>query len=257
MYYQQKAMHTGLQVLGAVLWFTVMAGASVPGLCNTGLSNNNGSGPACTGPLETLGGRDPNWKIVFNPSQVSLSSYIPNPCAAANPPGWVVPTLSFQQAWVDQPDPAWLPNSGSYSASASEWITPQTELSDGGYYIYAITFPIPAGETQVTIDGQLLSDNEVGAIYLSYGAPGTPPSSATECIPFAGYPYDNAALNGPSDFVPPWTTFETVKAPVPTDGSPATLYFVVRNRGVGGIDSNPTDTGLRVRFNQTTSRFWP
>jgi hypothetical protein len=253
MYCQRKRITTILLGLTALLLFTATAAATVPGLCNTGLSNGSG---VCTGPLVSVGGTDANWQIA-TPSPTSASNYIPNPCAAGNPPDWVVPALTFVPASVDAPDGAWLPNSVTYNASASEWITPQLEDSDGGYFIYAISFPVPAGETQVTIAGQLLSDNEVGAIYLSYGVPGMAFTSATECIPFAGYPYDNAALNGPSDFDLPWTNFGTVKAPVPTDGSPATLYLVVRNRGVGGIDSNPTDTGLRVRFNQTSSRFWP
>jgi hypothetical protein len=105
---------------------------------------------------------------------------------------------------------------------------------------------VPTSDGHVTIVGELLSDNEVDAIYLSSGT--------FECIAVDGYPYDNAAVNSPSNFVPPWTAFTITKAPV-TPGGTATLYIVVRNRGVGGIDSNPTDTGLRVEFNQKSSVF--
>ncbi len=260
MYCQRKRFRTVLQGLAALLLFTAMAAAGVPGLCNTGLSNNNGSGPVCAGPLVTPTPSpglytDANWQIAVMPSlPTSGSNFLPNPCAAANSPEWVTPTLGFVPAWVDDPDPAWLPNSPTYTATASEWITPQVEDSVGGHYIYAISFPVPASAGHVTIVGKLLSDNEVHAIYLSYGLPGNVSNSFTECIPFAGYPYDNAAVNGPEDFFSPWTEFGVVNAPVPTGGS-ATLYIVVRNRGAGGIDGNPTDTGLRVRFDQTSSEF--
>jgi len=257
MYCQPKRFRTILQGLAALLLFTAMAAAGVPGLCNTGLSNGSG---VCTGPLvaDGMGLTDANWQIAVMPSlPTSGSNFMPNPCAAANSPEWVTPTLGFVPAWVDDPDLAWLPNSTTYTATASEWITPQVEDGVGGHYIYAISFPVPASAGHVTIVGKLLSDNEVHAIYLSYGLPGNVSNSFTECIPIAGYPYDNAAVNGPEDFFSPWTEFGVVKAPVPTDGSPATLYFVVRNRGLGGIDSNPTDTGLRVRFDQTSSEFLP
>jgi hypothetical protein len=230
--------------LAALFLFTTIAAAGVPGLCNTGLSNGSG---VCTGPLVTLGGTDANWQIAV-PSPTSGSNYAPNPCSAANPPNWVTPTLNFVAASVDAPNPAWVQNSPKYTAYASEWINPQT--GGEGYYIYAVSFPVPTGNSHVTIVGKVLSDNQVGAIYLSYGLPSNVPSSFTECIPFGGYPYNNVPMSGVYGFILPWTPFGIVKAPVPTDGSPATLYFVVWN------DSDNV-TGLRVQFNQTSSKFLP
>ena len=234
MYYQRNRSKTMLHVLAALLLSAAMAAAAIPGLCDTGFSNNT-----CTG-LVPIGGTDGNWQIAFPYPTAPSSSPIPNPCAA---PQCGTTGLTFEPAWVDAPDPSWLKNN-----KASEWITPQVENNLGGHYVYAITVPVPTGDGHVTIVGQLLSDNEVEAIYLSSGA--------TECLPVAGYPYDNAAVNSASNFTTPWTTFKITNAPVSAGGS-ATLYFVVRNRGVGGVDSNSTDTGLRVQFSPTASTFLP
>jgi hypothetical protein len=107
---------------------------------------------------------------------------------------------------------------------------------------------VPAGSSHVTIVGKLLSDNEVWGIWLGSGT--------LECIAEAGLPYNNNYFNSATNFTPPRTTFKIVKAPV-TSGGTATLYIVDRNRGDGGIDSSPTDTGLRVEFDQTASTFLP
>jgi hypothetical protein len=88
-------------------------------------------------------------------------------------------------------------------------------------------------------------------MYLSSGST---TAGFNECVAVAGLPYDNEAVNSPSNFTPPWTIFKIIKAAV-TPGGTATLYIVDRNRGCGGVDSCPTDTGLRVQFNQTYSTF--
>jgi len=233
-----------LLVGAAMLLSTVVATAAIPGLCNTGLSNGSG---VCTGPLvtpDTGTTTDANWVIALPAPTASSNDPIPVPCVLS----LCGTTSVYVPAWVDTPDPAWLPNNLTYSPAASEWITPQVEPDLGGQYIYAITFPVPSTAGHVNIAGQLLSDNEVYAIYLSSGK--------NECIPVAGYPYNDLPVNGPGDFYSPWTTFGFVHGPV-TAGSTATLYFVVRNRGVGGSDSNPTSTGLRVAFDQVSSMFTP
>ena len=234
MYCRRKRSKTILHVIAALLMCVGVSAAAIPGLCDTGLSNNS-----CTGPVP-IGGNDANWQIAFPYPTAPSTSPIPNPCSA---PECGTAPLTFEPAWVDAPDSSWLANS-----KISEWITPQVENSVGGHYIYAITVPVPTADGHVTIVGELLSDNEVEAIYLSSGA--------TECLPVAGYPYDNVAVNSPSNFTTPWTPFKIINAPVGAGGS-ATLYFVVRNRGVGGVDSNPTDTGLRVQFSQSASSFNP
>lgn len=126
-----------LMNVAAFLLSATVASATIPGLCNTGLTNGSG---VCTGPLVTADSgttNDANWTIATPYPTAASSSPIPNPCGAATQCN---PALTFVPAWVDFPDPAWLANSAVYSATASEWITHQTELSLGGYYVYATTF---------------------------------------------------------------------------------------------------------------------
>src|SRR5580658_5240433 len=186
-----------VMVAAVAIAFSVCASSSygqgaplIPGLCNTGFLTS-----ACTG-LVPIGSNDGNWQIAFPYPTNSSASPIPNPCV----PQCVTP-LTYEPAWDDAPDPAWLAND-----TISQWITPQVELSLGGHYIYETTFPVPAGDTSVTIIGQLLSDNETDAIYIGSGS--------FECIPVAGYPYDGAAVNGPGDFFSPLTNFTITNAPV-------------------------------------------
>lgn len=231
-----------MHLLAALLVSCAVASAAIPGLCNTGLSNGSG---VCTGPVVPAGNgttTDANWTIAV-PSPSAPSAGVLSPCAFATESTQCNTALAYSPAWVDYPDPSWLKNNDT-----SEWITPQTELNLGGQYVYAITFPVPAGSNFVTISGKLLSDNEVWGIWLSSGP--------LECIAEAGLAYDNNYFNLATNFTPPWTAFKIVKAPV-TSGGTATLYIVGRNRGDGGIDSDPTDTGLRVEFNQAASEFLP
>jgi hypothetical protein len=247
MYYQRNQSKTILHVLAALLLSTAMAAAAVPGLCNTGLSNGNYP-YVCTGPIVASGLTDANWTIAVPSPTTSSSGGLVNPCVVAPTYFTPNPPLTYVPAWVDTPDPSWFPNNAD-----SAWITPQVEHSAGGQYVYAITFPVPAGFRHVTIVGGLLSDNEVWAIYLSSGSP---TAGHDECIPLIGLPYNNTVVNSATNFTPPWTTFTIGKAPV-TAGGTATLYIVDRNRGVGGIDSNPTSTGLRVVFDPTATTFLP
>ena len=247
MYHQRNRSKTILHVLAALLLSAAMAAAAVPGLCNTGLSNGNYPF-LCTGPIVAPGLTDANWTIAVPSPTASSTSGLVNPCGVAPIYFTSNPALTYVPAWVDTPDPSWLPNNLD-----SAWITPQVEDNLGGQYVYAITFPVPAGFGHVTIAGELLSDNEVWAIYLSSGSPTT---IYDECIPLAGLPYNGSYMNSATNFTPPWTTFNFMKYPV-TAGGTATLYIVGRNRGAGGIDSNPTSTGLRVVFDPTISTFLP
>jgi hypothetical protein len=247
MYYQRNRSKTILHVLAALLLSAAMAAAAVPGLCNTGLSNGNYPF-LCTGPIVAPGLTDANWTIAVPSPTASSTSGLVNPCGVAPIYFTSNPALTYVPAWVDTPDPSWLPNNLD-----SAWITPQVEDNLGGQYVYAITFPVPAGYSFVTIVGQLLSDNEVWSMYLSSGSPS---AGYNECLAVAGLPYNGTAVNSATNFTPPWTTLQIVKAPV-TAGGTATLYIVGRNRGAGGIDSDPTSTGLRVVFDQTISTFLP
>ena len=243
MYYQRNQSKTILHVLAALLLSAAMAAAAIPGLCNTGLSNGSG---VCTGPVVPPGNgttNDANWQIAVPSPTATSGPVIVNPCGS---PTQCNPALTYVPAWVNYPDPAWLADNNT-----SEWITPQTENNLGGQYVYAITFPVPAGSGHVTIVGGLLSDNEVYSMYLSSGST---TAGFNECVAVAGYPYDNAVVNSATNFTPPWTIFKIIKAAV-TPGGTATLYIVDRNRGIGGDDNSPTDTGLRVQFNQTYSTF--
>jgi hypothetical protein len=234
MYFPRIRCNTFLHVFAALVLSSALATAAIPGLCNTGLATG------CASLIVPGNGTttDGNWQIA-NPSPTEPSSApIPNPCDLN------CLLLVFEPAWVDTPDPSWEADPVTFSATASQWITPQVENNLGGQYIYETSFPVPTADAHVTISGELLSDNEVYAIYISSGT--------SECIPVAGYPYDNAAVNSPSNFIPPATAFTITKAPV-TPGGTATLYFVVRNRGAGGIDTSPTSTGLRVNFSSKSA----
>ena len=240
MFFQPSHLRALPSLIAGLLLSAAVLTATVPGLCNTGLSNGSG---LCTGPVvvaDTGTTNDANWEIAVPSPSASSTAAVVNPCAQVSAACGA--KLTYKPAWVDLPNSAWLAND-----NVSEWITPQVENNLGGQYVYSITFQVPTTANFVTIKGQLLSDNEVWGIYLSSGS--------YECIPLAGLLFDNAAVNSPSDFVV-WKNFKFTKVPVKA-GATATLYFLVRNRGVGGIDSNPTDTGLRVEFDQTISVFLP
>lgn len=232
----QKTLAMGALHLAAVMLLSTAvasAGALLPGLCNTGFDST------CT-TLITPGASDGsnttqldgNWKIDNLSPYVPSSAAIPVPCVATVECGAAPPV--YVPAWVDLPSTAWQANDAT-----SEWITPQLEDNSGGQYIYSITFPVPTADGHVTISGQLWSDNEVYAIFVGSGS--------RECVPVAGYPFNNRAVNSPSDFVGTPAAFSINHVAVSAGGT-ATLYFVVRNRGVGGLDSNFTATGLRVEF---------
>src|SRR5579864_9214811 len=155
-----RQSNTILHALAAMLLFTAMASAQIPGLCNTGQTAATSAG--CTGalvpPNPTGGGpnRDGNWGLTIRSISVHR-----NPCVLKG----------FVNAWVDTPYFTWLPNSVS---SASEWITTYDgEASQpGGWYAYRVTFSVPSVlpsgsvPTGVTINGQLTSDNSTFAIFL-------------------------------------------------------------------------------------------
>jgi hypothetical protein len=208
-----------------MLLSAAVAAAAIPGLCNTAHSVAGSCGALVTPDNGTT--TDANWEIAVPYPTEPSSTPVTDPCVLQK---WV-------PAWVDTPDAAWLADSNPYS----EWITPKVESGRGGYYVYRTLIQVPTTATAVTISGKLLSDNEVYQIFVG-GPPGTP------CAVMAGPPVNPA----PGSFHT-WFSFTYTAAVV--GGTENGLYFVVRNRGVGGIDSSPTPTGLRIQFDQAASHF--
>jgi len=220
-------------VLLAVMASVVAEGSEIPpipipGLCNTGVVGpcNGGTGIG----LQTVGSVDLNWELS-----------LPAPTAPSSAPPTAVPaaaTFGPGTAWVNAPDGSWLANGPN-----SAWITPQAENAVGGYYFYQTTFTIPSGYDPSTavISGMFTSDNEGIAIFLN----GSPVSFGVV------YP-------GPGGSGLPFTgsfTLSAVNAPFMNGTN--TLVFEIRNRGIGGIDSSNTPTGLRVEFNPQISAVAP
>jgi len=181
----------------------------IPGLCSTGMNST------CSGPA-TIGSQDSNWSLATPYPSSGSGQSLPAP-------PW---NLTYGPAYVNGPDSGWLPNS-----STSQWTTPLSTFSVGGNYVYATSFNIPAGYDPATasISGFWTSDNEGIAVWLNQQQ------------------ITNFPLPGPGDFNQPF--------PFTIDSSNATfqsglntLFFEVRNRGVGGDDGSATDTGIRVEF---------
>lgn len=203
--------HTTLQALGAILLFSALAAAQIPGLCNTGQTSKNAGG--CTGvlvtPNPTGGGtrRDGNWERAY-PYPATLAE-AENPCA-----------LHYIPAWVDTPNSAWMPNSAS---TASEWITPYDGEGDraSGFYVYATAFNIPdsPAPTSFTINGQLASDNATVGIYFQT------PAAGGACYLVSGQDFPvNPAGSGSPDYQQWWPFTITNTQPLAT-ASPAVLFF--------------------------------
>jgi len=246
---------TMLYVASATLLLTATAAAQSAPPCNTGYKSGTGTCGTIWTTYNTEAGapgeRDAYWQlytqaIPSNPSTAAQKKVIEDPCSAS--------AKEFTHAYVDIPDGQspgavvygyWLPDGSSYPNS--DWISPINEVNDnGGLYIYKQTWTVPTTSgTSIPIMGRLLSDNET---YSIYGVGNT----AKGCQHLYGYKYNGTSfsgtsVNGPSDFYSPWTKFTGANLAV-TPGSPATIYVIVRNRGVHGIDSNPTPTGLRLEF---------
>ena len=241
--------------VSATLLLSAAAFALPPVLCNTGYQPGTGACGALWGPtFNTYNGapitagnpvkRDAWWQlstalsVPSNPGTAAQKALIQDPCTAGG----------FVPAWEDDPDGELplLPVFGFWSVNGptSNWITPQIENKQGGLYIYRTTYR-PAVNAVAPVIGRLQSDNETYSIY------GTSPAMPGVCQHLAGNSYNGIAfagptVNGPSGFLA-WTWFATTPFSV-TGGQPASLYFVVRNRGVHGLDANPTPTGLRVEF---------
>ena len=212
--------------VGAIFTFStttlLSAGAAsaavIPGICNTGLTAFCSGGP--TGTLATpgsLGPADPTWELG--------TSVLPSGPAPLTPPGTFTPSTAF----VNIPDSSWLSN-GPFS----QWITPRTETSDGGLYFYRDNFTIPIGDNPLTaeINGIFSTDNEGLAVYLN----------GIQVLTGVTFPGALGFSTFSGDFI-------ITSANATFNSGANTLDFLVRNRGVGGIDTDPTDTGLRVEFN--------
>ena len=185
-------------------------GAPIADLDHTGIN------PAGTG-LQPLGSTDAHWTLAT-----------PYPTSASGQPVPLPSTLTFGPAFVNSPDGAWLADGPN-----SQWITPTNLSNPGGNYIYQTTFHIPSGydPTTASITGWWSSDNEGIAVWLNDS-------------PLAGFP-----LPGPASFNA-MTSFTISNGVAGATFQPGLnkLSFQVRNRGGGGIDTNSTDTGLRVEF---------
>ena len=144
----------------------------------------------------------------------------PFPTDTSSLPITTPPFSPFVNAFANESG-GWLANSAS---PVSGWITPsQTAIPElGGQYVYHTTF---TGD-QLFV-GRYLSDNEVFGVYLNN-------------IYLPTFP-----LSGATSFTGIWTDFSIDAGLNP---SVNTLDFVVRNRGMGGIDAMPTTTGFRAEF---------
>jgi FG-GAP-like repeat len=60
-----------------------------------------------------------------------------------------------------------------------------------------------------------------------------------------------SAISGPTGFLT-WTPFTTTHTFAVVPSSAATLYFIVRNRGYAGLETNTTPAGFRVEFDTPT-----
>ena len=231
-----KPSSTTLPALVAALLFNGAAGAQISGLCNTGQTVKTAAG--CTGelvaPNPTGGGpnRDGNWKLAY-PYPIGL----PNahaPCVLR----------TFVSAWVDTPPESWLPESVS---TASEWVTPHDGEGNQpqGYYVYAISFPVPSVlpgggvPTGLSVNGQLAADNLVYGIYLESPAF----SDHCELVSNQQFPVGNLSN---------WSPFSFESAFELTPGKNALLLFVVENAPSNGY---PNATGFRVEFSPSSAFF--
>lgn len=125
---------------------------------------------------------------------------------------------------------SWLPNSAS---PVSGWIAPNLTAGDaliGGQYVYHTTF---AGA--VPFGGRYLSDNELMGVFLNN-------------LLITGFP-----INSPSAGSVTWTPFSIFNG---LNATVNTLDFVVRNRGMGGVDANSTVTGFRAEFSAPEPPAW-
>ena len=188
---------------------------SIPNLCGTGVN------PNCNG-LQPISSVDAHWKLAT--PYPSSPSGVPLP----NPP----PLLTYGDAYVNTPNSAWLMPNGP----GTQWITPQVTKSPGGNYVYETTFDIPSGydPATATISGWWSSDNEGIAVWLNN-------------TQLAGFPLPAAGPPGGFDAMTNFTITHGVAGATFQPG-PNRLFFVLRNRGLLGVDANPTDTGLRVEF---------
>lgn len=142
--------------------------------------------------------------------------------AAPSGPLIAAPPVVFGEAYANVNSGIWLPNSAS---PVSGWIAPNLTAGEaliGGQYVYHTTFSgaDPFG-------GRYLSDNELMGVFLNN-------------LLIAGFP-----VNSPSAGSSIWTSFSIFGG---LNAAVNTLDFVVRNRGVGGVDANSTVTGFRAEF---------
>lgn len=177
-------------------------------LCNTGVII--GGGGSCGTALVPVGTADPHWQLA-----TPFPSLPSGPLLTATQ----LATLTFGSVFANTNDPAWIPNGPN-----SEWLTPSAtagHAEQGGQYVYQTTFTGSAA-----IIGRYSSDNELLEVFLNDAL-------------VSGFP-----LDGPTDFNI-WTSFSITSGLI---AGTNTLDFVVRNRGIGGIDTNPTVTGFRAEF---------
>lgn len=230
----------------------------IPTLCNTGWSSTSVPTSGTSGQCGTLivppstgGTVDPNWTVYSQPVPTSALSNSGTLCTSeftGAPP----PPITGQ-AFVDLS--VW-----SSDGPKSDWLTPlpSTLNGYGGCFAYQTTFTIPPGYLASTgsISGVFNSDNEGYSIYLNgklvqfyYGVWDTPTSPT------------NIVFPGPNDWrlgEPFLGSFTLNSLTVPLVEGAAfqvglnQLVFVIRNRGIGGDDTQQTPTSLRVVFTSSS-----
>ena len=103
------------------------------------------------------------------------------------------------------------------------------------------------------ISGTFTSDNESVCIFLNNTIVPVVCANGTFDTPVA----PGIVFPGPGDSGLPFTGRFTLGATANFISGTNTLIFEIRNRGVGGIDSNNTPSGLRVEFNSQISIVGP
>jgi hypothetical protein len=226
-----------MYAFAAMLVFASVAGAQIPGLCDTGQTAKTvlGCTEVLVTPNPTGGGpnRDGNWLLAY-PYPTTLSPTT-GPCELK----------SFVRAWVDTPNSGWLANDAS---SASEWIMPFDGETNGaaGWYVYVTTFHVPSRltggvvPTGLTINGRLTSDNSTYAFFMGS------PAGGGSCAVVKGLP---VPIDPPDSEFDRWWDFSFTNPIAITPDSDLLLYFLVQN----SPDANPNPTSFRAEFFSTSA----
>lgn len=175
------------------------------------------TGVNSSGGLLSAGTPDPIWTVAYGRSSGPLITFAEIFALDQN--------NSFAPAFANYNSPSWLANGPD-----SGWITPSQPANQaeiGGQWVYRVEYSLWPGPLTPPFEGRYASDNELLGVYHN-----------GFLVP--NFPLNPADPTGLADFAQ-WTYFTFS----PTPGHNF-IDFVVRNRGAGGIDGNPTVTGLRI-----------